>query len=92
MEHYTKSMESTCALTKTWKYMYMYLSVVTQHLVKPLVVTTASSVNCVTVSNTDVSVPARKKTKLSTKLTKTSYTECICYSFFFEDHTEMSNV
>ena len=26
---------------------------------------TASSVNCVTVSDTDVSVPARKKTKLS---------------------------
>ena len=34
MEHYTKSMESTCALTETWKYMYMYLS----DLVKPLVV------------------------------------------------------
>ena len=33
---------------------------------------TASSVNCVTVSDTDVSVPARKKTKLSTKLTRTN--------------------
>ena len=29
------------------------------------------SVNCVTVSDTDVSVPARKKTKLSTTLTRT---------------------
>ena len=34
-----------------------------------------SSVNCVTVSDTDVSVPARKKTKLSTKSTRTSCTE-----------------
>ena len=32
----------------------------------------SNSVNCVTVSHTDVSVPARKKTKLSTKLTRTS--------------------
>ena len=35
----------------------------------------ASNVNCVTVSDTDVS--ARKTTKLSTKSTRTSYTECI---------------
>ena len=34
----------------------------------------ASNVNCVTVSDTDVSVPARK-TKLSTKSTRTSCTE-----------------
>ena len=32
----------------------------------------ASSVNCITVSDTDVSVPARKKAKLSTR---TSCTE-----------------
>ena len=46
---------------------------------------TASIVNCVTVSDTDVSVPARRKTKLSTKSTRTSCTECICYSFYFEN-------
>ena len=46
---------------------------------------TASSVNCVTVSDNDVSVSARKKTKLSTKSIRTSYTQCICYSFFFEN-------
>ena len=33
-KNFTKSMESTCALTKAWK----CLSVVTQHQVKPLVV------------------------------------------------------
>ena len=38
---------------------------------------TASSVNCVVVSDTDVSVPARKKTKFLTKLTRTSCTELI---------------
>ena len=43
------------------------------------------SVNCVTVSDTDVSVPARKKTKLSTTLTRTSCTESICYLFLFEN-------
>ena len=32
----------------------------------------SSSVNCVTVSDTDVSVPARKNTELSTKLTRAS--------------------
>ena len=36
---------------------------------------TTTSVNCVTVSDTDVSVPARKKTDLSTKLTSTSCNE-----------------
>ena len=39
---------------------------------------TASSVNCVTVSDnndTDVSIPARKITESSTKLTRTSCTE-----------------
>ena len=38
---------------------------------------TYSSINCVTVSDTDVSVPTRKKTKLSTKSTRTSYIECM---------------
>ena len=38
---------------------------------------TASSVNCVTVSDTDVSVPVRKKTKLSTKSTRTSWTNIL---------------
>ena len=36
---------------------------------------TASGVNCVTVSGSDVSVLARKKTKFSTKSTRSSYTE-----------------
>ena len=43
---------------------------------------TASSINCVTVSDT---VPARRKTKLSTKSNRTSCTECICYQFIFEN-------
>ena len=52
-------------------------SVLAQHLVKPLVVSLqlASSVNCVIVSDTDVSIPARMKTELSTKSTRTSCTE-----------------
>ena len=69
-------MKSIRALTKKC------LSVVAQH---------TSNVNCVTVSDTHVSVPTRK-TKLSTKSTRTSctdqdqlywITECIFYSLFF---------
>ena len=64
-ENYTKSTESACALTKNME----CLSVVVSSKASSSE-STASSVNCVTVSDTDVSVPARKKTKLSTKSTR----------------------
>ena len=51
---------------KTWK----CLSVVTQHLVKPLGSSSesaAGSINCVTISDTDVSLPPRMKAKFLTK-------------------------
>ena len=88
MENQTKSMKSACALSlwlKTWK----CLSVAAQHLVKALVVSsesTASSVNCVTVSD---SVPARKKTKLSNLIDQDQLywiSECICYSKYGKSH------
>ena len=67
MENYTKSMESLCALTKNMEMSFSSSSAFSKASSSE---STASCVNCVTVSDTDVSVPARKKTKLSTKSTK----------------------
>ena len=56
---------------------------------------TASSENCVTVSDTDVSVPPRKKTKLSTKSTIINSFSLRKFHKNTEDYkyyTEMSNV
>ena len=44
---------------------------------------TASSVKCVTVSDTDVSVPPRKKTELSTKLTRISWISELVHILLF---------
>ena len=63
-EDYTKSTESACALTKDMEVSFSNSSASRKACSSE---STASSVNCVTVSDTDVSVPARKKTKLSTK-------------------------
>ena len=72
--NYTKSTEGVCMCSeKTWK----CFSVVTQHLIKPLGSSSeskASRVNCVTVSDTDASLPPRMKAKFLTKLTRTSCT------------------
>ena len=78
MENYTKSKKSVCALTKNMEMSFSSSSASSKASSSE---STASSVNCVTVSNTDVCVPARKKTKS----TRTSCTECICYSFFFKN-------
>ena len=64
-ENYTKSTESACALTKNMEFFFSSSSASRKAS------SSASSVNYVTVSDTDVSVPARKKTKLSTKFTRT---------------------
>ena len=82
MENYTKSKKSVCALTKNMEMSFSSSSASSKASSSE---STASSVNCVTVSNTDVCVPVRKKTKPSTKSTRTSCTECICYSFFFKN-------
>ena len=83
MENYTKSTESACALTKNMEVSFSSNSSSSK-------ASSSESVSSsVTVSDTDVSVPARKNTKLSTKSIRTSCTECICYSFFFEN---MKNV
>ena len=72
MENYTKSTESTCAQTKNMEVSFSSSSASSKASSSE---STGSSVNCVTVSDTDVSVPARKKTELSTKSTRTSCTE-----------------
>ena len=69
MENYTKSMESACALTKNMEVSFSSSSASSKASSSE---STASSINCVIVSDTDVSVPARKKTKHTTKLTRTS--------------------
>ena len=62
MENYTKSIESACALTT-----HMEVSSSSSSASRKACSSesTASSVNCVIVSDTDVSVPARKKIKLN---------------------------
>ena len=72
MQNYTKSTESACALTKNIEVFFSSSSASRKAYSSE---STVSSVNCVTVSDTDVSVPARKKTKLSAKSTRTSCTE-----------------
>ena len=82
MENYTKSRESACAQTKNMEGSFSSSLASKKALIshsQPLPnyesrkasssESTASSVNCVTVSD---SVLAKKKTKLSTKLTRTS--------------------
>ena len=78
-ENHIKSMESACALTKNMEVSFSSSSASRKAC------SSESTVSSVTVRDTDVSVPARKKTKVSTKSTRTSCTECICYSFFFEN-------
>ena len=63
--NYTKSRESARALTKNMEVFFSSSSASRKACSSE---STASSVNCVTVSDTDVSVPV----KLSTKLTRTS--------------------
>ena len=53
-------MESVCALTKNMEVSFSSSSASRKASSSE---SAASSVNCVTVSDTDVSVPARKKTK-----------------------------
>ena len=65
-ENYTKS---ACALTKSMEVSFSSSSASSKASCSQ---STASSVNCVTVSDTGVSAP---KTKLSTKLIRTSCTE-----------------
>ena len=76
--NYTKSMESACALTK-----HMEVSFSSSPSSKASSSeSTASGVKCVTVSDTDVSVPARKKTKHLTKLTRTSWISELVHILF----------
>ena len=62
MKNYTKSRESVCALTKHMEVSFSSNSASSKASSSE---STGSSVNCVTVSDTDASVPARKKTKLN---------------------------
>ena len=82
-------MESACALTKNMEVSFSSSSASRKGSSNE---STASSVNYVTSSDTDVSVPARKKTKLSTKSNRTSCTGRLLRptglyqnSFFFEN-------
>ena len=64
-ENYAASMESACALTKNMEVSFSSSSASPKASSKASSSeSTASSENCVTVSDTDVSVPPRKKTKL----------------------------
>ena len=69
---YTKCTKSACALTKSMEVSFTSSPGCSASRNTCSSESTASSVNCVTASDTDVSVLARKKTKLSTKFTRTS--------------------